>query len=204
MRRRGTVHQCAAVCCSVGDQGRCSEPAGARGNASLRSLGKASLASDPRRCSTFVVPRRSNGACRFGTAVCGHAAGGLQHSSKRITGGGHEHWILVQKARRTTSIALARAGALPRLGGRHLGRMRDRDLSHRAERTGGGGGRGGGGGQPTLKQLQAQADAPKTAAALAAAGVPFAFTSGGASPADFVRNAARTVLNCAFRALGWP
>jgi len=58
---------------------------------------------------------------------------------------------------------------------------------------GGRGGRGGGGASPSLRQLQAQADAPKVAAALAAAGVPFVFTSGGASPADFVRNAARTV-----------
>ncbi len=57
-----------------------------------------------------------------------------------------------------------------------------------------GGGRGGrGGGSPSLEQLKAQADAPKLAAALLSAGVPFVFTSGGASPADFVRNAARTV-----------
>lgn len=57
----------------------------------------------------------------------------------------------------------------------------------------GGGGRGGGGGQPSLNQLKAQRDAPKVPAALAAAGVPFAFSSGGASPADFVRNAGRVV-----------
>ncbi len=59
----------------------------------------------------------------------------------------------------------------------------------------GGGGRGGRGGSasPSLRQLQEQADAPKIPAALAAAGVPFVFTSGGASPADFVRNAGRVV-----------
>jgi hypothetical protein len=56
----------------------------------------------------------------------------------------------------------------------------------------GGGGRGGGG-APALRQLKAQTDMPKTPAALAQAGVPFAFTSGNATPADFVRNAARTV-----------
>lgn len=58
---------------------------------------------------------------------------------------------------------------------------------------GGRGGRGGGGASPSLSALQAQVNAPKTAAALLAAGVPFTFTSAGASPADFVRNAARTV-----------
>jgi imidazolonepropionase-like amidohydrolase len=58
----------------------------------------------------------------------------------------------------------------------------------------GGGGRGGrGGGSPSLRQLKARVDAPKTAAALVAAGIPFAFTSDGASPADFVRNAGRAV-----------
>jgi phosphohistidine swiveling domain-containing protein len=58
---------------------------------------------------------------------------------------------------------------------------------------GGGGGRGGGGGD-SLRALQAAADAPKVPAMLAKAGVPFAFTSGGTlAPADFVRNAARTV-----------
>jgi imidazolonepropionase-like amidohydrolase len=57
---------------------------------------------------------------------------------------------------------------------------------------GGGGGRGGGGGA-SLRQMKAQADAPKTPAALAKAGVPFAFTSGGASAADFVRNAGRVI-----------
>jgi imidazolonepropionase-like amidohydrolase len=61
-------------------------------------------------------------------------------------------------------------------------------------RGGGGGGRGGrGGGAPSLRQLQAQANAPKVPAALAEAGVPFAFSSGGQAPAEFVRNAGRTV-----------
>ena len=57
-----------------------------------------------------------------------------------------------------------------------------------------GGGRGGGGGAPTLAQLKAQQNAPKIPAALAQAGVPFAFTSGElTAPADFVRNAGRTI-----------
>jgi len=55
---------------------------------------------------------------------------------------------------------------------------------------GGGGGRGGG--APSLEQLKAQANAPKVPAALAQANVPFAFTSGGVAPADFIRNAAKT------------
>lgn len=59
--------------------------------------------------------------------------------------------------------------------------------------TGSGRGGRGGGAAPSLRQLREQADAPNTPAALAAAGVPFAFTSGGASPADFVRNAGRVV-----------
>lgn len=58
---------------------------------------------------------------------------------------------------------------------------------------GGGGGRGGGAGD-SLRALQMAADAPKVPAVLAKAGVPFAFTGGGTlQPADFVRNAARTV-----------
>jgi phosphohistidine swiveling domain-containing protein len=58
---------------------------------------------------------------------------------------------------------------------------------------GGGGGRGGGGGD-SLRAMQLAADAPKVPAALAKAGVPFAFTGGGTLlPADFVRNAVRTV-----------
>ena len=59
--------------------------------------------------------------------------------------------------------------------------------------AGGGGGRGGGAGGPSLNQLKAQANAPKTPAALAQAGIPFALTSGGANPADFVRNAGRAI-----------
>lgn len=59
---------------------------------------------------------------------------------------------------------------------------------------GGGGGRGGGAAQPSLRELQRQRDAPKVAAALAKAGIPFAFTSGGlGSPADFIRNAGRVI-----------
>lgn len=60
-------------------------------------------------------------------------------------------------------------------------------------RGGGRGGRGGGGGSPSLRQLQTALEAPKTPAALVAANVPFAFTSDGASPADFVANARRVV-----------
>lgn len=63
---------------------------------------------------------------------------------------------------------------------------------------GGGGGAAAGGGAgaapPSLAQLKQQASAPKVPAALAQAGVPFAFTSGGlTSAADFLRNAGRTV-----------
>ncbi len=54
-----------------------------------------------------------------------------------------------------------------------------------------GGGRGGGG--DSVRVLRQQADAPKVPAMLAQAGVPFAFASGGASPADFVRNVGRTI-----------
>jgi phosphohistidine swiveling domain-containing protein len=58
---------------------------------------------------------------------------------------------------------------------------------------GGGGGRGGGGGD-SVRAQQMAADAPKVPAMLAKAGVPFAFTGGGTlAPADFVRNAGRTV-----------
>ncbi len=57
---------------------------------------------------------------------------------------------------------------------------------------GGGGGRGGGG--DSQRAMQAAADAPKTPARLAEAGVPFAFTGGGVlAPADFIRNVGRTV-----------
>ena len=41
--------------------------------------------------------------------------------------------------------------------------------------------------------MKAQADAPKTPAALAKANVAFAFTSGGSTAADFVRNAGRVI-----------
>jgi hypothetical protein len=57
----------------------------------------------------------------------------------------------------------------------------------------GGGGRGGGGAGPSLAELKTQANAPKVPAALAQAGIPFALTSGGANPAEFVRNAGRAV-----------
>jgi hypothetical protein len=55
-----------------------------------------------------------------------------------------------------------------------------------------GGGRGGGGGA-SQRQTQFQQNAPKVPAALAQANVPFAFTSGGAAPAVFVRNAGRVI-----------
>ena len=46
----------------------------------------------------------------------------------------------------------------------------------------------------SLRTLRARADAPKTAAALAKAGVPFAFaTSGLSEPRDFIKNAAKAV-----------
>jgi imidazolonepropionase-like amidohydrolase len=57
----------------------------------------------------------------------------------------------------------------------------------------GGGGRGGGGGALSLRQMKAQADAPKIPAELAQANVAFAFSSGGATPANFVRNAGRVI-----------
>jgi imidazolonepropionase-like amidohydrolase len=55
-----------------------------------------------------------------------------------------------------------------------------------------GGGRGGGGGA-SQRLTQFQQNAPKVPAALAQANVPFAFTSGGAAPAVFVRNAGRVI-----------
>jgi hypothetical protein len=58
---------------------------------------------------------------------------------------------------------------------------------------GGGGGGRGGGGPPSLRVLKAQADAPKVPAQLAQANVGFAFSSGGANPATFVRNAGRVI-----------
>jgi len=54
------------------------------------------------------------------------------------------------------------------------------------------GGRGGGGGT-SLRIMKFQADAPKVPAALAQANVPFVFSSGGATPANFVRNAGRVI-----------
>jgi hypothetical protein len=55
-----------------------------------------------------------------------------------------------------------------------------------------GGGRGGGGGGQTA--MQALADAPKTAARLAEANIPFAFTGGGVlAPSAFLANVTRTV-----------
>jgi imidazolonepropionase-like amidohydrolase len=58
---------------------------------------------------------------------------------------------------------------------------------------GAGGGRGGGGGGASVAQLRAQANAPKVPAALAAAKIPVAFTSGGTAPADFIRNVGRAI-----------
>jgi hypothetical protein len=56
----------------------------------------------------------------------------------------------------------------------------------------GGGGRGGGGGGQTA--MEALADAPKTAARLAEANIPFAFTGGGVlQPSAFLANVTRTV-----------
>ncbi len=58
----------------------------------------------------------------------------------------------------------------------------------------GGGGRGGGGGEETLNTVRARVNAPRAPAALDKAGVPYAFTSGGAQNlGDFIRNAARVV-----------
>jgi imidazolonepropionase-like amidohydrolase len=58
---------------------------------------------------------------------------------------------------------------------------------------GGGGGRGGGGGGQSLTALQEQQNAPKIPAALATAGIPFAFTSGGQTAGDFVRTVGRVI-----------
>lgn len=67
-------------------------------------------------------------------------------------------------------------------------------LSVNFQGGGGGGGRGGGGGGGGAANLQALAEAPKTAAALAQAGIPFAFTGGGAlAPSAFLANVTRTV-----------
>ncbi len=58
----------------------------------------------------------------------------------------------------------------------------------------GGGGRGGPGGDVAIRTMHTMQNAPKVPAALEKAGVTFAFASDGqATPADFVRNVARTV-----------
>jgi imidazolonepropionase-like amidohydrolase len=89
-------------------------------------------------------------------------------------------------AERTAELAAAKARVILSVnfpGGRGGG----------AGAAGGGpGGRGGGGGV-SLRQMKAQADAPKVPAALAKASVAFAFTSGGSTPAEFVRNAGRVI-----------
>ena len=89
-------------------------------------------------------------------------------------------------AERTAELAKAKARVILSVnfpGGRGGGA---------AAPAGGGGGRGGGGGA-SLRQMKAQADAPKTPAALAKANVAFAFSSGGSTAADFVRNAGRVI-----------
>jgi imidazolonepropionase-like amidohydrolase len=59
---------------------------------------------------------------------------------------------------------------------------------------GGGGGRGGPGGDVGIRTIHTMQNAPKVPAALESAGVMFAFASEGqTTPADFVRNVARTV-----------
>jgi imidazolonepropionase-like amidohydrolase len=90
-------------------------------------------------------------------------------------------------AARTAELAAAKARVILSLnfpGGQGAGR---------AGGGGGGGGRGGGAAQPSLRELKERQDAPKVPAALAKASIPFAFTSGGATPAEFVRNAGRVV-----------
>ncbi len=63
-----------------------------------------------------------------------------------------------------------------------------------AGRGGRGGGRGAGSDDEPIRAIHARQNAPKGPAALAKAGVPFAFTSGGLQDlALFLRNAARTV-----------
>lgn len=64
-------------------------------------------------------------------------------------------------------------------------------LSVNFQGGGGGGGRGGGGGAANMQALN---EAPKTAALLAQANIPFAFTGGGAlAPSAFLANVTRTV-----------
>jgi hypothetical protein len=66
-------------------------------------------------------------------------------------------------------------------------------LSVNFQGGGGGGGRGGGGGGGQTA-MQALAEAPKTANALAQANIPFAFTGGGVlQPSAFLANVTRTV-----------
>jgi hypothetical protein len=66
-------------------------------------------------------------------------------------------------------------------------------LSVNFQGGGGGGGRGGGGGGGQTA-MQALAEAPKTAARLAEANIPFAFTGGGVlQPSAFLANVTRTV-----------
>lgn len=90
-----------------------------------------------------------------------------------------------QAAERTAELAAAKARVIYNLNlpGRGGG----------AGAGGGGGGGRGGGGAPSLRVLKQQADAPKTPAALLKAGVPFAFTSGGATAGQFLQNASRVV-----------
>jgi imidazolonepropionase-like amidohydrolase len=59
--------------------------------------------------------------------------------------------------------------------------------------AGGGGGRGGGGGGDTVRTIKARVNAPRGPAALDKAGVPFAFSTDGSNPQEFVRNAGRVV-----------
>ena len=67
-------------------------------------------------------------------------------------------------------------------------------LSVNFQGGGGGGGRGGGGGGGGQAAMQALAEAPKTAARLAEANIPFAFTGGGVlQPSAFLANVTRTV-----------
>ena len=69
-------------------------------------------------------------------------------------------------------------------------------VNYQAAGGGGGGGRGGGGGatDTAIRVIRARQNAPKVAAALEKAGVPFAFTSLGVqNPGDFVRGVGRAM-----------
>ena len=67
-------------------------------------------------------------------------------------------------------------------------------VNFQAGGRGGGGGRGGPGGDVAIRTMHVMQNAPKVPAALDKAGVMFAFASEGqTTPADFVRNVARTV-----------